>query len=166
MSISYHTYVGPYLHCRVAYIDTPAYQVGCPSAGCPRYARPSSGDRHCRHCGAAIERIPTTEQRAAVDAWALGNVIGETLTRAHGDAASDWSRLQGAHLWYANVATEGRDYHLETPEDLFVCEITAGQIREELTAFEWQFAREIALFREQYGADAVSLRWGIIQDYS
>ena|ERR1051325_3855591 len=166
MSIDYHTYVGPYTQCRVAFVDTPSYQVGCPNAGCSRSARPSIGDRHCRHCGATIERVEITEQRAAVDAWALVDVIGQTLTNASGDAAADWSREQGAHLWYANVATEGRDYHLETPEDFFVCEIAPGQIQDEIAAFERQFAGELAIFRAHYGTDAVSVRWGIIQDYS
>lgn len=166
MSISYHTYVGPYVRCRVAFVDMPSYQVGCPNAKCPRFARPSSGDRHCRHCGAPIERVTVTEQRAAVDAWALVDAIGQTLTNASGDAAADWSREQGAHLWYANVETEGRDFHLETPEDFFVCEIAPGQIQAEIAAFEQQFASELALFRERYGVDAVSVRWGIIQDYS
>jgi len=166
MSISYHTYIGPYVQCRVAFVDTPSYQVGCPNAGCPRYVQPSDGGRYCRHCGALIERVATTEQRAAVDTWALVDVIGQTLTNASGDAAADWSREQGAHLWYANVATGGREYHLETPEDFFVCEIAAGQIQAEIAAFEQQFASELALFRERYGADAVGVRWGIIQDYS
>lgn len=166
MTISYHTYIGPYVRCRVAYVDTPSYQVGCPNTNCPRYARPSSGDRHCRLCGAGIERVAITERRAAVDAWALVDVIGQTLTNASGDAVAGWSEEHGAHLWYANVETAGRDYHLNTPEDFFVCEIAAGQIQEEVAAFERQFAGELDIFRTHYGPDAVSVHWGIIQDYS
>lgn len=166
MSINYHTYVGPYVRCRVNYIDAPSYQIGCPNTGCPRYARPSGGDKHCRYCGAVIERVPTTERRPTVDAWMLIDAIGNTLTNASGDAAAEWSEEHSAHLWKANEETERRGYHLETPEDFYICEITAEQIREELEAFSQQFVGELEIFRSHYGADAVTIHWGIIQDYS
>lgn len=169
MSIDYHTYVGPYVRCRVAFVDTPSYQTGCPNQGCPRYARPSptNGGQFCSYCGTAIGQVAITEKKAAVDAWTLVDAIGHTLANASGGGAAEWERENGAHLWYTNAANDmERDYHLEEGIDFYTCEITPEQIREELAAFSQQFAEEIKLFRQHYGMNAVSVHWGVIQDYN
>lgn len=98
--------------------------------------------------------------------WDVIEEIGEQLTPAFGNAYHEWVGEHRAHIWVANVATLGRDYHLNNRVDFSLTEITPDMVRQEMALFEAQFAPALAVFRSRYGAGAVSLHWGIVRDYS
>jgi hypothetical protein len=166
MSIDYGIYVGPYVECKVQSIEVTKTRKACTKRGCPNHEREISGSAFCNLCGSPIGAVEYVETEQAVDDWPLTEAINERLTTTHGDAYYTWGRKQGIHLWKANVSTGGRDYHLESREDFALYEIAPDQIGSEVAAFEQQFARELAIFREAYGAGAVRVAWGVIQDYS
>lgn len=156
MSIDYGTYVGPYVRCVVGQVDTQKERPQCTKCG-RGYASPLG---FCHDCGGKIDMVAHIEMDDAVDDWDVREHIQDRLATPSGDGYYTWKRENHAHLWVPNINSSG--YHLDTREDFNLVEITdIGTV-----AFELQFSGDIAYLRSQYGADNVTIHWGIIQDYS
>lgn len=163
MSIDYSTYVGPYVRCEVGAKESTQERQSCTNIACSNSGLYMT-ESYCPQCGTQIGPITVRYMSDAVDAWDIVEAIHERLTTAHGDAYVDWSRANSTHLWKPNVGDIGR--HLEGKEDYYLADITAERLAEERIAFEEYFAPELAQLRAAYGEAAVSVRWGVIQDYS
>lgn len=165
MSIDYSTYVGPYVRCAVGTKKERASRQTCPNVACPNMGAHLKG--FCPLCGSAIAEVPYTYLVSAVDTYDLQEAIHERLTDANGDAYHEWVRENAAHLWKPNVAWASlRDPHLDSRTDFNLQDITADLVRAELAQFEVFFADDLATFRTAYGEASVTVRWGVIQDYS
>lgn len=165
MSISYSTYVGPYVRCVAQLRETTEDRRSCPTPRCRNHGvyMPAGW---CSACGSAIGVVQVPALVFTVDDDDLREQIDERLVTAHGDAYADWARTNSAHLWEPNVAWASlRDPHLDRA-DFNLQDITADLVRAELAQFESFFAAELTLLRTAYGEAAVSVRWGVIQDYS
>lgn len=57
MSISYSTYVGPYVRCEVRQIEAQRLHSTCPNAGCANYGT-DVRTKFCGRCGARVESLP------------------------------------------------------------------------------------------------------------
>lgn len=166
MGFTHRTYVGPYVRCAVGTVEVTKQRRSCINKGCVNHERTlPQRDAFCVVCGSPVGDVPYTATEAAVDDWAVREQIEDRLTTASGDAYMGWSEEQHAHLWVPNVATPGRDYWTEERTDFSVSEITAEQVLEERSAFTVFFQGEIEALRSFYGAAAVSVHWGIVQDY-
>lgn len=162
MSFSYQTYVGPYVRCAVGAQTKVVSVRACLNDTCENHAkRYDMSGAFCVLCGSAIGDVPHTEIADAVDHWEVSESINERLCTAGGDAYQTWTEAERAHIWKPNVGDVGR--HLDDREDWRLEEIGAGQIGEELAAFEAFFAPELDYMRPLYLS--VTLHWGIIQDY-
>lgn len=166
MSISYSTYVGPYVRCTVGTTETTEQIRGCTNRGCPNHQHHFRQDAYCNLCGSLIGNVPHSIVRDAVDSWSLRDAINEQLVTASGDGYFDWGREGHAHIWVPNVDVPWRDCHLEERVDFSLVEIKAEQVSTEIDAFSMRFRHELEIFRQNYGADAVSICWGIVQDYN
>jgi hypothetical protein len=168
MSISYRTYVGPYVRCTVETIEVEKQRRACTNVACAMHKSNiwSIEAKHCHLCGSAIRDVTYLERGDAVNDWDVMEAVEERLSPAFGAAYAKWSVEHRAHIYVANVTTEGRDCHLEERQDFALVEITPLGIIEELTRFKVQFADELLTMRKMYGISAVSLHWGVLQDYN
>lgn len=168
MGIEYRTYVGPYVRCVVGTAEVEKSRRACLTQGCQNHQRDNAGrdSAFCSLCGSPIGLVPYTVVELAVDEWDVRDALNERLATPSGDGYSFWARDEYAHLWIPNVSTPGRDYSLDERADFALMEITPEQALEERAAFTVQFQPELTVLRATYGADAVSIHWGIIQDYS
>lgn len=101
---------------------------------------------------------------SASPSWDVREAIRERLATPNGDEYWRWSEEESVHLWMPNIGKIG--HHLHENADFNLQEITAEQLLQERAAFTVQFQQELAILREAYGAAAVSIHWGVIQDYS
>lgn len=164
MSTDYRTYVGPYARCAVARVPVTRLQITCPNTVCKNHGE-GLRTPFCDLCGTRVESLPQTGSAQAVDRWDVREEINEALAGAGGDAYWRWSESNGIHLWMPNLKMPGRRPHLEDRTDFALFEITEGQIATEILQFQITFEDALTVLRERYGADAVTLHWGIIQDY-
>lgn len=168
MSITYRTYVGPYVRCAVETVEVEKQRRACTNVECQNHKRDiwAPEASHCHLCGSPLGDVAYREREDAVREWDVIEAIQERLTPAFGDAYLNWSREHHAHIYVVNIPTTGRDYHLEECTDFALAEITPLQIIEELTLFEVHFAEDLLTLRKMYGMAAVSTHWGVLQDYS
>lgn len=165
MSIDYRTYVGPYVRCAVGTKQIQALRIACPNAECLNHTRGLRAS-YCDLCGARVGNIEHTVTVDAVDVWDMRETIDDALTTPSGDAYMRWVEAERAHLWIPNRAMPGRDPHLESHIDFALSEIMPTRVQAELGGFRRQFQNEILQLIAAYGGDAVTLHWGIVQDYS
>ncbi len=165
MSIDYNTYVGPYV--RAVFQMEPSTQIdhACTNVDCKNHTRSYMTNAFCEFCGSPIGDIVRTTIKPSVDGWELTEEINERLTIAHGDAALEWSEQNRVHLWKANYKYGGRNSHLDSHEDFHLEEITPAMITDDVARFTAFFEDAIDTLRARYGEDAISIHWGIIQDY-
>lgn len=164
MSADYGTYVGPYARCAVARVPVTRLQIACPNKECPNHTK---GLRvpFCELCGSKVASLPHVELDFTVDQWDVQEDIHEALAQPGGDGYMRWSEANAAHLWKPNKQMPGRDPHLESREAFALFEIAAPQIAAEIAQFQVTFEDALTELRARYGADAVTLHWGVIQDY-
>lgn len=165
MSTSYRTYVGPYIRCAVASVEVERRRRACTNAECENHRREIYHNAFCSKCGSPVADVSYADTADAVSASDVQDEIDERMTDASGDTYLRWAEKERAHIWVANVSVPGRDYHLGEWVDFNLVEITPDQIRAELSQFEAHFANEIAVLCDRYGAAAVTLHWGVLQDY-
>lgn len=164
MSISYETYVGPYARCANGTKEENQQYISCPNADCENHQK-ALRTPYCEKCGTKVQSLTRTFTAEAVDAWDVGEKIDDRLTTPGDDAHMTWSEENHAHLWMPNVSTPWRNGHLEERADFFLQEIQLGDCATEISAFADFFAPELTALRAAYGANAVSIHWGIIQYY-
>lgn len=166
MSITYSTYVGPYVRCGVGQIERAETRRACTNVTCENHRRTIWAPEalHCHCCGAPIGDVAYTVTVDAISDWDVRDALQDRLATPGGDGFIDWSREQGAHIWIPNIGDIG--HHLEEHADFNLAEITAVSMQEELDAFAVAFQLDLNLLRQIYGREAVSVHWGIIQDYS
>lgn len=163
MGIDYSTYIGPYVVCAVQRHTTTDTWRSCPLVACVNYGKYMQPG-FCPHCGTQIMDVAFPVVKDTVDDGDIREQIDERLATASGDDYQEWARANSAHLWMPNTGGIGR--HLDSREAFSLHRITATDIHNETHAFEGYFAAELAQLRAAYGEAAVSVRWGVIQDYS
>jgi len=165
MSISYGIYVGPYARCAVGTKEAQRLHITCPNAGCANHGKDVRSE-FCGRCGARVESLPQAYTDDMVDQWDIRERIDDRLRSPGGDGYMRWVDEHRAHLWIPNVGMPGRDMHLEAHEDFALYDFTPGLVQVETAQFGIFFGPELAILHGAYGASAVSLHWGVIQDYS
>lgn len=162
MSFGYNTYVGPYVRCAVEMVDVTETRKTCSNLACSTFGH-YDDNAFCSECGAPVRELPFSKRDHAVDSWDVSEAINERLTTAHGDAYERWSIDNSAHLWKPNTGGIGR--HLDSRADFYLAEITPAELMREVARFTEHFSTDLDTLRQHYGAAAVSIHWGVIQDY-
>jgi hypothetical protein len=167
MGISYKTYVGPYVRCAIEFKDDPRIKEACPNRKCKNYGQGwHTRGPFCEMCGSAIADMPYTERIESVHDSEIVDEINERLCSPSGDGYLRWIEEGCAHLWKPNVTTPWRKGRLEAQEDFALIDFeTLSEPAQECKDFIIFFQAELAVLRKHYGEAAVSVRWGIIQDY-
>lgn len=166
MGIDYGIYAGPYVRCAVRLEPVTKLHISCPNVECKNH-----GDAlrtpFCNLCGSKVATLKHIEMAEAVDTWDVSEAINERLATAHGDAYHGrWSQENHAHLWMPNKPLELVAGHLDAREAFALFTIEPRTIELELARFQGAFQDDLDYLRTVYGVDAVTLHWGIIQDYT
>ena len=159
-------YFGPYLACGFGQVERPdptEYRWACPDPACLEHrSLYSPACRYCRRCGTAmVERSPT-EIVESVDHEAVLRSVGHVLIHATTEYEGD------VPVRAILVPDEDEVNGRQAPRVFEVAEGQAVAIYQTDKANEsgWllhAFAPEIAKVREAYGADKVSVRWGVVR---
>lgn len=165
MSITYSTYVGPYVRCVITLVEQKSLYLGCANPAC-EYHRKRLTTKFCQACGKLIESLTLVEIVPSVDQWDVSEELDQKLSSPTGDEYDNWMRANLTQLWLPNWRTPWRDGRLEEREDFALVPIATEQIANEVRAFQEFFATELAALVVQYGAGHVRMEWGVIQDYS
>lgn len=163
MSYTYDTYVGPYARCAIEREPVTRLQITCPTEGCTNHGE-GMRKPFCELCGAAGARLPYTALAFVIDQWDVSEEIEGALCNPGGDEYVRWAEANATHIWMPNLQMPGRDPRLESREPFSLAEITAKQVDEEILQFQVTFEDSLAFLKERYGN--LTMRWGIIQDYS
>ena len=99
MSISYRTYIGPYVECVAPLVDVTRTRRVCTNPQCASHARalPAS-EAFCSRCGSPVGNVPYTEREFAVLPYNVADAVDGRLYNPMGDAYYEWSRAQQRHL--------------------------------------------------------------------
>lgn len=162
MSIDYSTYVGPYARCAAAQEPKTQLRIACLNPQCASHAQ-GQRTKFCSLCGSPVGTVPHTVLDDAVSEWDVRESIDERLCTPGGDAYYEWKRTEHAHLWKPNIGKIGR--RLDGREAFNLDEIATEQPAREIAQFQEFFAADLETLRAAYGAGAVTLHWGVIQDY-
>lgn len=166
MSIDYGIYAGPYARCKVSLVEVTKLQISCPNAQCKNHAR-GLRTMYCDLCGSKVASVPHKEMDEAVDHWDVSEAINERLATAHGDQYHGrWLQENRTHLWMPNNPLELEAGHLNAREAFALFTIEPQTIADEMARFQSAFQDDLDYLRTVYGADAVTIHWGIIQDYT
>jgi len=165
MSIDYGIYVGPYVRCKVDQAPVTRLQITCPNDACKNHKQPMRKP-FCDLCGSKVATVPLTVMEDRIDTWDVREAIDERLCTASGDTYGRWSEENRTHLWKPNKQLGMVAGHLESREAFALFTIEPSVIGVEIARFQGAFSDDIEYLQTVYGADAVSIEWGIIQDYS
>lgn len=168
MSTNYTVYIGPYVRCTVGRVDVQREIRSCVNAACTEHTRIvwSTDVQFCLRCGTTIGTVTMTETADAVDDRMVNEMVHDALVTTCGPGYRDWTREHGAHVWMANVPRDGlRNFVLEDRADFDLIDLAPDPVQAEIDAFRAAFADELTTLRGFYGATAVTVQWGIIQDY-
>jgi hypothetical protein len=155
MSSKHHYYVGPYVETRCARVQEPRTRRTCTNALCAV----SKGSHHgnfCAVCGAPVGDVAYSVEVDAVSAPDLCQQIREALMNK--DVAD------GVHAWLPNAGrSQPRRFRLggEDGQAGATPILPTQHFRER----EWlggAFSAEIEAMRVAYGAENVTIRWGIV----
>lgn len=164
--MDYSMYVGPYAQCKVGTTTEEEPFLGCTNTKCINATR-DLPTKFCPDCGAPRgERIRMLTVDV-VDDYDVGELLHNLLRTPSGDGYLAWSQQHHMHLWIINGSSRlERDPALDLSAAFMLDTISAEIVAREMLAFADLYSLQLQKLRKVYGADAVSLHWGIVQDYS
>lgn len=166
MGIDYSTYVGPYVECRFGNKETIENRRTCPNKLCKQFGKEiyENSTKFCDQCGSQIDVVEFHKTVEAVNNYELRMSFNEALVTPLGDGIYFWQKENNIHVWIPNQYLMCDEYprvkveHRESSIQEIPIELPAAQI----AAFKKQFAKELAVLSEAYGADKMTYKWGII----
>lgn len=163
--MDYSMYVGPYAQCKVGTTTEEEPFLGCTNTKCINATR-DLPTKFCPDCGAPRgERIRMLTVDV-VDDYDVGELLHNLLRTPSGDGYLAWSQQHHMHLWIINGSSRlERDPWLDTKASFFYCPLDPTRIAQEIANFTAYFVSAIETLRTIYGSDAVTVGWGILQDY-
>jgi hypothetical protein len=162
--MNHSTYVGPYLHCSVRTSPLTKTVKVCPHFKC-RFHDPKTpmADQNlfCPQCGRKAEETTVKVEgqlRDDIDSYQLSEDTDERLAQYNGNYPED-----GLHLFIPNLEWP-REFSIERSCGE-VLRVRAVLLEQEMSWFENAFKDGIAKAAEIYGADKISVRWGVLGQY-
>lgn len=161
MSVSYSTYVGPIVQCSVSKTMDARDIIGCGNGDCNEFKKEvfESKKKFCSECGGGLEKITIEFE---VDTVNSSDVFkNDAMTLRTEECLMMYKELPCLHIWTPNRGDKrgGKTYSSHEAMMLNIKEIP---VADETSAFEEDYAEELAFIREQYGNDNVSVYYGMI----
>ena len=169
MSIEYRVYVGVFVRCQIEFVRQSEDITACPNPTCEDYKDPRIWTidhvKFCPQCGTAFKIVQVEKKVSSIDSDDVGELLNENLQTPSGDGYLRWIERSEYHLWFPNIPTNFRDGSIDLSSSFEVTEITPASMQIEIESFQSYFLKELDMLRGQYGSDAVTIHWEIIQDY-
>lgn len=166
MSLSYMTYIGPFVECDVAKVTRNRKVMRCVRQDglCRSIA---STNAFCASCGNAIAEVLVAEQHDAINA---SEVSCDRLKEALTPPASNGSlKTSGKHYYLPNVDRNGHEYFRFNPkQESFVKVVDMNdrsvEVRpsQQMDLFNEDFRNEIFILFGIYGSGKVRIVWGVV----
>lgn len=162
MSISYCGYLGPYLECQLQATKVQLKERSCRNTDCLSFDAVvySSNTKFCSACGSQIQAVTKQEDSVNVNPGDLAELIHESLYTIQGHFATELEK-QLIHIWLDNRRHKGRSYNIDFDKSQNF-EIDPTDIPREIEEFSSRFQKEISQFRQHYGENKVTVKWGWI----
>jgi hypothetical protein len=164
MSIERLTYCGPYIECKVETIPSTYPVDRCSNAACTRHTIDSHAQgKFCHECGSAIAPMDIAYTEDAVDACELAEELADKLWRpfCNEEEVSD----KNIHVWVGCESDDALALIVDNDEESLT-ELRQADIESQLNRFRRSYKKELALFRARYGAESVTVKWGILHTVS
>jgi len=152
MSVSYNTYIGPYIEVHNPPRDIKHTYYSCVNNLCNNYKKPNS-DAFCSKCGGTICKF-TIPIKASIK-FDIAEEFNDRLAEIN----LEYPSPELFHYYISNKNGIGAGitigYDTVTP-------IYEKMIFNKTQEMEKKFANEITRLREVFGKDKVSIKWGVI----
>lgn len=172
MSMSYSSYLGPYVRCKTHKVVSKQQKKRCSNKKCPEFKHFDSFSKakFCGVCGSPIEtfEIDVSVPNIQSDDVRL-NLLNEALCEPAGDSFYFWMEKNDVHIWLANrlVATaKGRQRYIIDSEEISLTPVSPESLQGEIKDFQSFYEKELVILRQEYGEENVEIQWGLIHDIS
>jgi hypothetical protein len=156
MSVDYTTYVGPYIQVHNPKRATTEEYHTCSNKSC-RNHKAKMCEKFCAECGSAIKLV-SFPCEASLD-FDVYNEFEDKLAEALTEYKP--KDLEDFHFFIGNKkGSPGISFDPKT--DCYVRELPQLNIEKETGVFSTMFKKEIARLKEFFGADAVQIKWGVL----
>jgi len=150
VGIDYGIYVGPYAKCLISKKADILRTRKCSNALCE--TKPIIGE-FCSTCGSKVVNVDVPCEVDVQNRAKICALLYEALISV---------KIEGCHVWYSNrLCNFGTQ--IDSVRDFPLVEAFEKHVQaDEVNAFESLFEKELNILREQYGADAVFIQWGLV----
>ena len=162
MGTDYYVHVGPYIICKPKLIPQEVVRMFCVQPSRLESHGAQNNGSFCSVCGE-----PLTEKTVTTGNQYQDPSLGEVVDAC--DEKIMYMRRDGEsikqQLFYSNLSrSPGRNID---PRQADILENIDGEkIRNELKEFEEDHAHELCVLQKLYGAENVSVHWGIITNFN
>jgi hypothetical protein len=162
MGIDYATYLGPYIVCKTEIEDAKATMKSCTNVKCKTYKQERWGaKKFCDECGQKIGEIEISVKQNKVDTNVLSDELNEAMTVPSGDSFHDLTRDNKIDIWYGN-RQDGIGISFDPKDEVMYEEFESNTIKVQIDDFVKEYAKELEIIKNAYGAENVSVKWGLI----
>jgi hypothetical protein len=170
MGIDYTTYIGPHVRCKTTKVPSTKTIRTCSDAACANYGTdvPRWVSDHfnnfCGKCGSPIQNRDLPTEVDNVNPYEVRmDLLNESLCDVPGDSFHFWMRDNNVHIWIANVRVpDAREFSFDSEANIQYVPMNAELIAKETDQFSSFYEKELAILREEYGAENVEVQWGLI----
>lgn len=163
MSFYRTTYTGPHIVCKTHKVSVEKTIRTCSNSTCSQYELEIYGNvKFCDQCGSPVQNRLVNYFEDNIDSFEVRMNLDEALSEVPGDDFSSWMKKNDVHIWISNRHIPNvREFSFDDDGVRYV-PITAELIADELEKFSVFFEKEIFILKEEYGAENVELKWGLI----
>lgn len=161
MGVDRKIYIGAYIDCRTTNVSTIQKITGCPNKSCSRFSKETS-IKFCNDCGSKITECSISKNKPKICTWEVGEKLKDVLFPANHWGAPDEVDGVIAHYWLSNRKTKAGLW-INQSDPSFVTEMeSVSEIEAHKQEMLTYHQSEYKILQEIYGAENVTVRWGII----
>jgi len=165
MGVDYNVYLGPYLKCQNPDVDKQVTKLTCPNTSCAKHMQWRGHDPFCAKCGSQIVDVTTTQHKPRVCGSSLLEELNEVFY-APGTCYAQYPFEDHVDVWIPNTKPKtifgSRQASFDARYDTGMTRVCPSLIEDETDAFKRVFVKELTKMCEAYGADCVSIHWGLL----
>lgn len=169
MGVSSSVYVGPYIRCKNPSGERTVYDRACANNDCLKFADKYAirhDQKFCTECGSEIhDDVPSTKKGPLVSiSHVMDRMLdlgrkGEVFYTPH--RSSDYPGANDNDVWVLNMDV-GTVTHNIDPMYEEIVDLKNVDISSEIAALKKAIPQELAVLDECYGADKVTIHWGVV----
>lgn len=170
MGLTYHTYLGPHVICKVHQVEVVKKRITCADPQCKHFGYDrrfrNTNEKFCSSCGTQFIEQDFVDKEDNVNQHSLlVDGLEKFLRFPYG--LDRKLKNSSQHLWLANIRIpEMREFSFYSTEEALYWPILQSQIYAEVDRFEEFFAEAMAILEQHYGVNNVIMSWGLIHEIS